>query len=77
MEVRFTPSRKRRYPKSPGMPVRISGGCWTVAENSLAEHGRIPWRASAKFELVGGPSTPQDDKIFQFRGNTVSATVPW
>jgi len=70
------------------MAVWIASGWWAVAENSLARAWENSLTGFGQFELVGvlrlrnrsaarSSCSAQDDKIFQFRGNTVSATVPW
>jgi hypothetical protein len=88
MEVHLTPEGEARLSKSPVMPVRIPSGWWAVAENSSARAWENSLTGAGQFELVGvlrlrnrsaarSSCSAQDDKIFQFRGNTVSATVPW
>jgi hypothetical protein len=68
-------SGERGYPESPVVLVRISGGWWTVAENSLARAWENSLTGVGQFELVGvlrlrnrsaarSSCSAQDDKIF-------------
>jgi len=89
MEVHFTPEQEAQVSQIGSHAgadterlVKDAAENWLAGawENSLTRGGQ--------FELVGvlrlrnrsaarSSCSAQDDKIFQFRGNTVSATVPW
>ena len=88
MEVHFTPEQEEQLSQIASHAGRDSERLVGCRKNWLARAWENSLTRGGEFELVGvlrlrnrsaarSSRSAQDDKIFQFRGNTVSATVAW